>query len=102
MDSVSIKDPSGVVMKIITSAELVRCHVMTSESTILDDTNKNTYYFILNREYLYSAGCFWGKLNYIQALKSTEMRQITLLINPIHLTPHFLSLFYGCYSKRFL
>ena len=36
-----------------------------------DGTSKNTYHYVLNREYPYSVGCFRGLVNYDQALGPT-------------------------------
>jgi len=82
LDGFPIKGPSGVDGKMITSAQFDQCHGMTSEITMLDGTNKNIYQYVLNREYLNSFGGPKGKLNYIQAFRSTKMRQTTLPINP--------------------
>jgi hypothetical protein len=77
-----IKDQSGVDGKMILNTQFDRCHGMPSEITMQDGTNKKIYQYVLNREYLYSVGCSRRKLNYIQAFKSTKMRQTTLPINP--------------------
>jgi hypothetical protein len=40
-----------------------------------DGTLKNTYHYVLNREYPYSVGCFRGTVDYGQALGSADMAQ---------------------------
>lgn len=80
LDGFPITGPRGADGKMITNAQLDQCHGMTSEITMPDGTKKNTYHYVLNREYPYSVGCFRGKVNYVQALGSNEMRQTTLPI----------------------
>ena len=53
---------------------------MTSEITIPNGAKMSTYYYVLNREYPYSVGCFRGKVDYYQVLGSNEMCETNLPI----------------------
>jgi hypothetical protein len=59
----------------ITNAELDQCHGTISKITMPDGTLKNTYHYVLNREYPYSVGCFRGVVDYSAALGSSDMAQ---------------------------
>ena len=76
LDGFPITGPRAADSHMMTNAELDECHGTTSEITMPDGTLKNTYHYVLNREYPYSVGCFRGKVNYAKALGSEDMRQI--------------------------
>ena len=75
LDGFPITGPRGSDGKMLTNAQLDKCHGTTSQITMPDGTLKNTYHYVLNNEFPYSVGCFRGKVNYIQALGSLAMRQ---------------------------
>jgi hypothetical protein len=68
LDGFPITGPRGADGKELTNADLDICHGTTSVITMPDGTLKNTYHYVLNREYPHSVGCFRGKVNYNQAL----------------------------------
>jgi hypothetical protein len=68
LDGFPITGPRGADGRELTNADLDICHGRTSEVTMPDGTKKNTYHYVLNREYPYSVGCFRGKVNYDHAL----------------------------------
>jgi hypothetical protein len=72
LDGFPITGPRGADGKNLTNADLDICHGTTSEIDIPDGrggfTRKETYHYVLNREYPFSVGCFRGKVNYNQAL----------------------------------
>ena len=68
LDGYPITGPRTATSNMLTNAELDECHGTTSTITMPDGTSKNTYHYVLNREYPYSVGCFRGKVNYVQAL----------------------------------
>ena len=80
LDGFPITGPRGSDGKMITNAQLDKCHGMTSEITMPDGTRKTTYHYVLNNEFPYSVGCFRGKVNYFKALGSVAMRQTNLPI----------------------
>ena len=71
LDGFPITGPRAADGHNITNAELDICHGTTSLITMPDGTSKNTYHYVLNREYPYSVGCFRGLVNYDQALGPT-------------------------------
>jgi hypothetical protein len=75
LDGFPITGPRAADGHMMTNAELDQCHGTTSEITMPDGTLKNTYHYVLNREYPYSVGCFRGVVNYGTALGSTDMAQ---------------------------
>jgi len=75
LDGFPITGPRAADGHMLTNAELDQCHGTTSEITMPDGTLKNTYHYVLNREYPYSIGCFRGKVDYRQALGSDDLRQ---------------------------
>jgi hypothetical protein len=75
LDGFPITGPRAADGHMLTNEELDQCHGTTSEITMPDGTLKNTYHYVLNREYPYSIGCFRGKVDYRQALGSDDMRQ---------------------------
>jgi hypothetical protein len=75
LDGFPITGPRGSDGKMMTNAQLDKCHGTTSQITMPDGSLKTTYHYVLNNEYPYSVGCFRGKVNYIQALGSPAMRQ---------------------------
>ena len=68
LDGFPITGPRAADGHELTNAELDICHGTTSVITMPDGTSKNTYHYVLNREYPYSVGCFRGKVNYDEAL----------------------------------
>ena len=72
LDGFPITGPRGADGKNLTNADLDICHGTTSVLDIPDGkggfTRKETYHYVLNREYPFSVGCFRGKVNYNQAL----------------------------------
>ncbi|MBU3583227.1 YHYH protein [Polynucleobacter sp. 15G-AUS-farblos] len=68
LDGFPITGPRGADGRNLTNAELDECHGTTSVITMPDGTLKETYHYVLNREYPHSIGCFRGKVNYDQAL----------------------------------
>jgi len=68
LDGYPITGPRAADGHMLTNAELDECHGTTSTITMPDGSSKNTYHYVLNREYPYSVGCFRGKVNYVQAL----------------------------------
>jgi hypothetical protein len=72
LDGFPITGPRGPDGKDLTNADLDICHGTTSVLDIPDGnggfTRKETYHYVLNREYPYSVGCFRGKVNYKAAL----------------------------------
>ena len=75
LDGYPITGPRAADGHMLTNAELDICHGTTSEITMPDGTLKNTYHYVLNREYPYSVGCFKGPVDYQTALGSSDMRQ---------------------------
>jgi hypothetical protein len=75
LDGYPITGPRAADGHMLTNAELDICHGTTSEITMPDGTLKNTYHYVLNREYPYSVGCFKGQVNYETALGSSDMAQ---------------------------
>jgi hypothetical protein len=75
LDGFPITGPRGPDGKDLTNADLDICHGTTSVLDIPDGaggfTRKETYHYVLNREYPHSVGCFVGKVNYAQALGTT-------------------------------
>lgn len=68
LDGFPITGPRAADGHNLTNAELDECHGTTSLITMPDGTLKETYHYVLNREYPHSIGCFRGKVNYDQAL----------------------------------
>ena len=68
LDGFPITGPRGADGHELTNEELDICHGTTSVITMPDGTTKNTYHYVLNREYPHSVGCFRGKVNYDLAL----------------------------------
>jgi hypothetical protein len=72
LDGFPITGPRGPDGKDLTNADLDICHGTTSVLDIPDGrggfVRKETYHYVLNREYPYSVGCFKGKVNYKAAL----------------------------------
>ena len=68
LDGFPITGPRAADGHEMTNDELDICHGTTSVITMPDGTSKNTYHYVLNREYPYSVGCFRGKVNYDAAL----------------------------------
>ena len=72
LDGFPITGPRGPDGKDLTNADLDMCHGTTSVLDIPDGkggfTRKETYHYVLNREYPHSVGCFRGKVNYKAAL----------------------------------
>ena len=72
LDGFPITGPRGADGKELTNADLDICHGTTSVLDIPDGAGgfvrKETYHYVLNREYPHSVGCFRGKVNYNQAL----------------------------------
>jgi len=75
LDGFPITGPRAADGHMMTNAELDQCHGTKSEITMPDGTLKNTYHYVLNREYPYSVGCFRGTVDYGQALGSADMAQ---------------------------
>lgn len=65
----------------IINVVLDKFHGLTSEIIMSDGTKKNTNHYVLNPEYPYSVGCFRGRVNFIQAHRSTETHQTTFAIH---------------------
>ena len=82
LDGFPITGPRAADSHMMTNAELDECHGTTSKIRMPDGTLKNTYHYVLNREYPYSIGCFRGKVNYFKALGSVAMRQVPDDENP--------------------
>lgn len=72
LDGFPITGPRGPDGKDYTNADLDICHGTTSVLDIPDGrggfVRKETYHYVLNREYPHSVGCFRGKVNYKAAL----------------------------------
>jgi len=68
LDGFPITGPRAADGHNLTNAELDECHGTTSVITMPDGSLKDTYHYVLNREYPHSIGCFRGKVNYDQAL----------------------------------
>jgi hypothetical protein len=75
LDGYPITGPRAADGHMLTNAELDICHGMKSVIPMPDGTLKDTYHYVLNREYPYSVGCFKGKVVYEIALGSDDMRQ---------------------------
>jgi len=77
LDGFGIYGPRGENGQMITNKQLDKCHGHT-HAVMWNGTLTNIYHYHLNREYPYSVGCFRGKVNYFQALGSTDMRETSL------------------------
>ena len=75
LDGYPITGPRAADGHMLTNAELDICHGTKSVITMPDGTLKDTYHYVLNREYPYSVGCFKGEVVYQIALGSDDMRQ---------------------------
>jgi hypothetical protein len=72
-DGFGIYGPRGDDGKMVTNEQLDECHGHT-HSVLWDGKMKKIYHYHLNNEYPYSVGCFKGKVNYAEALGSTDMK----------------------------
>ena len=75
LDGFPITGPRAADGHMMTNKELDECHGTTSEIRMPDGALKTTYHYVLNNEYPYSVGCFRGKVNYVRALGSIDMRE---------------------------
>ncbi len=75
LDGFPITGPRAADGHMMTNAELDQCHGTKSVITMPDGTSKDTYHYVLNREYPYSVGCFRGTVDYGKALGSPAMAQ---------------------------
>ena len=74
LDGFGIYGPLDVDGKMIKNVQLDICHGHVG-FVLWEGKVVEMYHYHLNREYPYSVGCFRGKVNYYQALGSTDMRE---------------------------
>jgi len=77
LDGFGIYGPRDEDGHMMTNSELDICHGHTGP-IMWDGQMKLMYHYHLNREYLYSVGCFRGNVSYLHALGSEDMRETNL------------------------
>ncbi len=60
LDGFPITGPMVAKDKYLTTEDLDECHGIVSE-VVIDGKKKNTYHYVMTRDFPYSAGCFRGK-----------------------------------------